>query len=231
MGAVIAFGGCNAELINPAPARKAETMNAPQLGVSYDFRGARLGMTLAEARALSLPSGPSTDLMANDVTYGPVRLHCNTDTPAQFFMSDVEKALGIVECKFGRRVTSKHGGSSTFEPTAFSMGSGNTRDVRYMFLDGRLFAIWIVAKKIFFEIERDELTTKFGPPNDVLNDTIRIRDGVDDPHTLLTWINPAVKIILETPWGRVEDMHVRYITIEGRNRMFAKNRELHPDAD
>lgn len=229
---------------NSAPIKKPVVKKKPavaaaapaQPSVYYDFKGARLGMTLAEVRALPLPTeAPYVDTSGSKYStkYGPMALHCSDEATFgrgyELYVSETEKALGVVVCAYGRKATHSFTGDS-FDRGVINIGPRNTPDIDYKFMDRKLYNIDITAKKDSLNDALEGLTAKFGPPTKVLNDTTQNKAGATFPHTEQTWSNPAAIIMVEAPWSRIDEMHVSYMTAEGGARLVAKKNELHPAA-
>jgi hypothetical protein len=219
-----------------APPKKALPATPSKAAVYYDFKGARLGMTLAEVRALPAPTNPPYRTASSVSEYGPERFLCSTDTYSDgkkatgFYLSKTEEALGVVECKYAREW--KIGRNyTTLDESAISIGSVQTSDVTYGFLDGRLYEISIGGHTNLLSEVLDGLTAKFGKPDVVVNDTTQNKAGATFPHTEQTWINPVASIIVESPWTKIDNMHVSFLTSDGAARLLAKEKELNPSAE
>jgi hypothetical protein len=218
-----------------APPKKASPTKPSKSNVYYDFKGARLGMTLAEVKALPAPTNPPYQAASSVSEYGPERFFCSGETLSDgkeatgFYLSKTEEALGVVECKYAREW--KIGRDyTTLDESAIGIGSFQTSDVTYGFLDGRLYQISIGGHTNLLSEVIDGLTTKFGEPDKVVNDTTQNKAGATFPHTEQTWINPVASITVESPWTKIDNMHVSFLTSEGAARIVAKEKELNPSA-
>jgi hypothetical protein len=217
------------------PPKKSSPAKASKPSIYYDFKGARLGMTLAEVKALSAPTTPPYRTASSVAEYGTERFFCSTDTLSDgkkatgFYLSKVEEALGVVECKYAREW--KIGRDyTTLDESSIGIGSFQTSDVTYNFMDGRLYEISIGGHTNLLSDVIDGLTAKFGTPDKVVNDTTQNKAGATFPHTEQTWINPAATITVESPWTKIDNMHISFLTSEGAARLVAKEKELNPSA-
>jgi len=219
-----------------APAKKPVHAKPSKASVYFDFKGARLGMTLDEVKALSAPTSPPYSTGNSVSEYGPERFFCSTDTFSDgkratgFYLSKVETALGVTECKYAREW--KIGRDyTTLDESRIPIGSFQTNDVSYKFMDGRLYEIEINGHTNLLSEVMDGLRAKFGPPDNVVNDTTQYKAGATFPHTEQTWANPAATITVESPWTKIDNMHVSYLTTEGAARIVAKEAELNPSTN
>lgn len=201
--------------------------------IYFDFKGARLGMSLAEWRALPVPVRSDSDKY---LRYGPVQIVCSTDAAASakfgltFERTGAEQAANVVECAYGRQVL-----SMMFKPwMRVPIGIGTrfaASDITYKFLDGRLFAIELFAHTNLLPDILSGLIAKWGEPNSVLNDTTQNKAGATFPHTLQEWANPVSTIKLESPYGRIDQLNVTYETVEGAAKIAAVEKAINPDAE
>ncbi len=216
-----------------APAAKPAAKAAP--AVYYDFKGARLGMTLDEWKAVTPPLSTSAASFGGKDD-GPERIWCSNDKmpdgkeiTGEFYLSDAEQALGVVACKYARLTGS---GSYHFLTSSYvKIGEYISNDVDYKFLDGKLYEINITGSDNLLSDIMDGLTSKFGQPTTSVNDTTQNKAGATFPHTEKTWLNPVASIHLETPYTKINNLNVTYMAMEPITRIAAKKRELHPASD
>ena len=220
--------------VAPKPASaKAEPVRP---SILYDFKGARLGMTLAEVKALPLPpEGNSSIYESKYIKYGPQGFICSSDQyangkqPSGFYLGETERVLGVVACQYGR-VSAVTKDYASIHGSTIAIGGFVVSDVRYKFMDGRLYEISITGSKNALVDVLDGLNAKFGAPDKVVEDTTQNKAGATFPHSTHTWKNPAASITVEAPWTRIDNMNVIFLSTEGANRLAAKSQELHPSA-
>ena len=229
----VVLGSVSISAIAAPPKKAPPKVSKPS--VYYDFKGARLGMTLAEVKALPAPTNPPYRTGSSVSEYGPERLFCSTDTlsvgkrASSFYLSKVEEALAVVECKYAREW--KIGRDyTTLAELSIGIGSFQTSDVSYRFMDGRLYGISIGGHTNLLAEVIDGLTAKFGAPDKVVNDTTQNKAGATFPHTEQMWVNPVATITVESPWTKINNMHVSFLTTEAAARIVAKEKELNPSA-
>lgn len=211
-------------------------LNAPVKAapaVRYDFKGAKLGMTIEEWKAVEPPIDHSKPISAGE---GPDRIWCSTDrTPdgelaKNFVLSESEKALGVISCKYGRQFLS---GKTYMEiiPSEVKIGNGGSSDVEYNFLDGHLYEISITGRASLLNEMLDIIKSKFGLPTTEVNDMAKNKEGSTFPHATKIWANPIASITVETPYSKIDNLNVSFIAIDLASRILAKKRSLHPASD
>ena len=236
-GGVAALILLGAAPLAAAPAKKANIKAAPTKAakppVYYDFKGARLGMTRAEWQALTPPVDPNSYVGSSE---GPLKVFC-TDTlgrdgkpvSGSGYLTDTEKSLGVVICRYGRLFTV--GNYSSVSPATVKIGQFGSSDVDFKFLGGRLYEVSITGHKNLFGDVMDGLKAKFGEPDLDVNDTTQNKAGATFPHTVKTWINPVASITVETPFTKIDDLNVLYLDAGAAKRISDAEKALHPDAE
>jgi hypothetical protein len=219
-----------ATAVNAAPKKPAFPKPHPaKPAVFYDFKGARLGMTLAEWKALPAPTHPSENLA--EMNYGQPQVVCDGDGTEshQFYPSRAERAANVVECGYAQTVTI--GTYRTWESASIPIGEYAASDVVYKFMDGKLYEISITANESLTSDILEGLAAKWGEPDSVVNDTTQNKAGATFPHTIKTWKNSAALIRFEAPFSRIDDLNVTYETTEGLAHIAAIEKTINPDAD
>jgi len=202
----------------------------------YDFKGARLGMSLTDWRSLPFPGGVQTVQIQNgaNLTYHEEmpRPICSSDATSagysgSFHLNDIETQLGVVSCIYMQTDFLGTGLSESNTP----IGESYANPVVYYFLDGQLYKISITAQSDLLDDVISGLRAKFGEPASSVNDTTQNKAGATFPHLKRIWTNPVAQIVVETPWSRIDDLNATYTTTEGALRISAARRAAHPDAD
>lgn len=234
--ALIATGApTSAQTRHTAPAKVAAKPLPKAPPVWFDFKGAKLGMTLEEWKALVPPIENLAGSTSKSFNQEPVRAWCNTERlpngneVSGFYQSDIERALGVISCKYASLWTV--GTYTTLQSSSIKIGSYSTDDVEYKFLDGILYQINVTGNKALLSDVLDGLTTKFGPPTKSVDDTTQNKAGSTFPHMERSWLNSVASIHLEAPYSKIDNLNVTYMTLDSANRIFAKEKELHPAAD
>lgn len=229
----------------PAPRRPAAAPAKPAAkpapkavpAVWYDFKGAKLGMTMDEWKAVEPPLSTSASSAYTARDEGPDRIWCSTDRfpdgkeiTGTFFLSDAEKALGVVACKYAKlwTITKTY---TSLRSSYVKVGEYISDDVGYKFLDGKLYEINITGSKNLLGDIMDGLTAKFGEPTSKVDDTTQNKAGATFPHMERSWLNPVASIHLETPYTKIDNLNVTFWATDAITRIRAKKRELHPAAD
>lgn len=214
---------------SPAAAKAAPKAPA----VFYDFKGAKLGMTIAEWKALPFPGNPENSKDYGSKSSPPIAPVCKGDPGSDkmmAFVSDAEKASNVIVCQYGYewKITDTY---TSFKSAYVSVGTHITDDVEYKFLDGKLYEINITGSNNLLSDVMDGLTAKFGAPTSVVNDTTQNKAGATFPHTEKTWSNPVASIHMETPYTKIDNMNVTYLAADATSRIVAAEKALHPSAD
>jgi hypothetical protein len=175
--------------VHATPAQPAPAVAAPP--VWYDFKGAKLGMTLADWKALPFPGGGAPQAAAQ----------CSDDPAARIYLSDTERRLGIVQCRYAA------GEAQAKIPLGDRWA---TADYGFAFLDGKLFRITVRAS-LDAQTDVDEgLVAKWGKPTSETSGATQTEAGGSLTHKVKTWINPAASIVLQTPGDRLDELSVAY---------------------
>lgn len=214
----------------PAVARPAAKPAAP--AVYYDFKGARLGMSIAEWKALPFPGKPENSKDYGSNTAPNIQPTCKTDPGGDkvlAFLTSAETAAGVVICQYGYPYSI--GTYQSWKAAYVSVGEHITDRVDYKFLDGKLYEISITGSENLLSDVLEGLTAKFGQATETVNDTTQNKAGATFPHVVKTWRNPAASVRVETPWSRIDDMNVRYDDNAALSRLLAAEKAAHPDAE
>jgi len=207
--------------------------------VYYDFKGARLGMSLAEWRALP---PPSTTVSAPDkgIEEGPDQPVCIGDGEGDSTLLNVrttaESKANVLVCGYAHReklfgttgVAWTHVG---WIGAAIPIGELSAQDVQYKFLDGSLYEISITGDAGLLDEVMSGLRAKWGEPTSVINDATQNKLGATFPHSVRTWANPVAAIRVETPFHEIESLNVTYVTIAGLAKLTAIEKATNPDMD
>jgi hypothetical protein len=218
-------------------AKPAKPVKSPVAKVEpreYDFRGATLGMSLQDFRALKFP----------DANIEPTaRLICSSDQEARLaqggvylFVDDAEKSIGVIECQYFTPSTVMSG---WWDEALVAVGAqGTAKHVDYKFVTDpqsgavRLYLISLIAYVSARSGAMDGLIGKFGQPTATVNNDVQNRMGAKFDHTLATWVNPSSTILLESPSGDIETMSIIYTENSLLNYVDgAKKRTLGPNSN
>jgi hypothetical protein len=217
-----------------APAPVTKQIGEPPLApaVWYDFKGARLGMTVEEWKRLPSPAKPE-NLTRFGLPPQMITPICQGDPGADkliLFRTSGEKAAGVVLCQYAYP-TSVGRSYQSWSTARVSIGQYTADQVIYKFLDGQLYEISITGHINLLTDIMDGLTAKFGDPTKVISDTTQNKMGATFPHTIKSWVNPVAMITVEAPWSRIDNLNVTYGTTEGMARIVAADRAANPAAD
>ncbi len=175
---------------NPRPISAPSAASALAAAVVwYDFKGARLGMSLADWKAMApVAAGAAAE--------------CSDAAGSRMFLSDAEKGAGIVRCQY----------SAAGATAPIPLGSRFTsRDYTFAFLEGRLFRIVLRAPLEARDDVAPGLEARWGKPSSQAQDTTQTEAGGTLVHQVSTWLNPAAAIVLETPADRLDELSVTYL--------------------
>jgi hypothetical protein len=234
--AVAALFGVLATSADALPKKHAASPKQPVAAaeptILYDFKGAKLGMTLEEWRALPSPAilggatVPESDRSRPVCKYDPN----NTGEYAAMYLSmKGDDAAHVVPCKYGFLHVIE--GHNMWTDAQIPIGDSMATDVEYRFVDGKLYQILVWVDTSALQNVMDGLTAKWGQPSSVVNDTVPNKLGMSLPHTIKIWQNPAASIRLETPFSRIDNLMVTYESAEGARKVQSILQSISPDAD
>jgi len=178
----------------------------------YDFRGAALGMSLAQLRASAFP----------DASWQPrAKLFCSSDKESKnsstgiwfYLEDDAEKAVGVIQCEYFRPQSFF---LHSWEKADMVVGGGSAKHIIYAFVPDphdhvvRLYSISVHADTGGASSAMEGLREKFGAPTTSTSDVIQNRMGAKFDHTLAMWANPLSTIFFENPSGDVDTMAIIY---------------------
>jgi hypothetical protein len=221
------------------PAKKAETSKSREAAESrehpavfYDFKGARLGMTLADWKTVPAPIRISP---SDTYTYLPL---CAGEPTARLHQilegagTSLEKAANVRICGY-YGIKSPSGRSKFRDVVSASVPIGelSASNVYYKFLDDKLYEIVFTDDASLFGNVNDGLVAKWGEPTSVVESTIQNQAGATFPHVVKKWENPMAFIRVEMPSVRVSYLTVRYGTTEGAAKLTAIEEAINPDAE
>lgn len=208
----------------PRAVKAAKPSSKP--AVLYDFKGARLGMTVAEWRALTPPSEPPT-YVSRPACAG--EQFNGEPITASFYAGEAEKAANVLVCGYVYRGASGTSGSWRRYPTP--LGKVNAADVDYKFLDGRLYEINVTTNTDAAADVLDGLNTRWGKPTSVTKGTTQNKAGASFPHTIQIWSNRVASIQFEGPYTRINNLNITYATKAGSKKIDSIQEALHPSAE
>ena len=205
---------------------------AAKPAIFYDFKGARLGMSLAEWRAMPVLGQNSLSGLGNSVIkFGPVRGVCagdsGVDSLPMSFRTEAESKANVVVC--GYAYSEGIGTTTMWAPASISIGELSASDVEYKFLDDHLYEISVTGNARLLDEVMSGLRAKWGEPTTVVNDTTQNKAGATFPHTVRSWVNPAAIIRVETPFSKIDDLNVSYTTAAGLAKIDAIEKAMNPD--
>jgi hypothetical protein len=213
----------------------ASHAGADAAAVYYDFKGARLGMSLAEWRALPVPAQSMEGLAgaSSMIQVGAVEAHCSGDAGAAAgamdFRTPAEIKANVLVCRYAYPETI--GSDTMWMPASMPIGELHASDVEYKFLDRTLYEISVTGNSGLLMEVMSGLRAKWGEPTSVVNDTTQNKAGATFPHTVQSWANPVALIRVETPFSRIDDLNVSYETATGLARITSIEKVLNPDLD
>jgi len=214
-------------------ASKPAAKGAP--AVWYDFHGAKLGMTIAEWKAMTPPV--RRDAAYSFQTVGDVVAICTNDGDPQtehssFYSNKDEQAAGVVLC--GYRIRARYDfdqAKPDYRPAEVMIGDRSTDYVIYKFLDGKLYEIVVSGPTSLVNDVLDGLVAKFGPPSSEINDTVHNKLGGTFDRARKRWFNPVASINFETPWSEIGDFGLVYSANGPTLRLENAKLAAHPYAD
>jgi hypothetical protein len=199
----------------PAPALKEAT---PEPGPPYEFRGATLGMTLLELKAMPYPEGSTGPLGS----YGSsVLLRCTSEIRDNSFdplsVSKEDAAVGAIECRW-MRPPNRDEYNYSWDEASVIVGDKPAKALAYKFfpIDGelRLRSIVVVTGTAQFPTIVAALTGKYGAPGKVTQGEVQNRAGNTFSATEVKWDNVTSSIEVVERSGQVDEMVLLYMHAE-----------------
>lgn len=209
----------------PEPPHHVDAAASAPPAEPYDFRGAKLGMSLADFKQLPYPDGDRAQVAFGNDWAKIVQVHCSDESKLGYGLAVYGN--GALEANHGLRCQWKHGEYTTpikGLPHGFTqradgvwmvVGSVTSKDVSYDFTPDstgtlRLFQIQLTAKNDGFEQLALDLKTKFGPPSKVESDDLQNGIGNHFASAHLTWDNGLSTIELKQRYDDVETLQLTY---------------------
>lgn len=184
----------------------------------YDFRGARLGMTLSEFKSMPYPD-PKPSESADLPIPAPV---CTGDP----YLGSLEillqprgtqASLGMVTCIWATRKSSATTSRVDYIPAAINVAGAQVSLVRYAFVklnnegELRLYRIGMSGfASARFERIFEGLRERFGPPSSVDQSMVQNRMGAQFPNTTATWRNDQSVILVVQRATAIDEMSLSY---------------------
>ena len=164
-----------------------------------EFKGSRLGMSLAAWRSAPFPG----------VTPTPVRPVCSDDDPAHagrlgLLVSATDRTASQVVCTYAFT-----GLGGPREPVPISDGLF-ARAIRYTFRGGRLAEISYLASPNAFDALVARIDAQMGPSTSTTRDALRMRSAAWLPRVRMRWLGRAGTVTLTDPVADTGMMAVDY---------------------
>lgn len=201
------------------------TGSAQPAPAPYDFRGARLGMSVDEFRALSYPD-ESAYLRARVVCSGDPEITSENSIRifGDLLLAPHERSLGIVKCSYFQSSTHTYPGTNRSFTTwlragviagsyagnftySFAPPAGGGSPALYEILSTDI-RIGGLSRLI------EGLRERFGPPISDTSDTMQVRSGAVFPRRALSWENGRDAITLVAPGVTSDLMTLAYRRVE-----------------
>jgi len=185
-------------------------------GQTFDFRGARLGMTVEEWKSLTPP----------EQLFRKAEPTCSSESGQSWVtLTETEKKAGIVECAYtypflGIRAR-----------TGQKVGDAEITGATYYFFKNRLYQIELIATEDALRPIRKGLTSKYGPPAFEDTGSIQNRAGATFPQIKLGWARPGELIAVSAPGGgQIDRMLVLFSMSDALTEVEAAKRAVDPKA-
>jgi len=161
-----------------------------------DFRGARLGMSLAEWKT-SPPPKQTIEFR---------RSSCSTERPQRLWvdvrLKPEKAAAGVVACLY------------MTDDTPANQTAGNSEvDVTYCFFDSRLYELDMYVLDGALPAIRANLLKRFGSPTSSTRSTSKMGSGETVPTVEETWRVGHAVILLQAPNERFDLARLRFIDL------------------
>lgn len=180
----------------------------------YDFRGAKLGMTLDEFKKLPFPDRDDSKRAMNSTP----QLRCSDELSGDY-LADVHvveeyKNAGEVECLY-KMPPDKAAYRFSWEDAYLSVGEGASDGVVYLFYTDdagakRLGDVGITMNNATFDSLAAGLTTKLGSPTKTEEKDLQNGIGNHFKSVTLLWDNGISTVKLEQRSAKINEMQLTY---------------------
>jgi len=192
----------------------------PQPATPYDFRGARLGITLGDFKQLAFPDAGEVAEKYHGTRGAQVELACSGSSdpgfndPKRVYATEEFRKANGVKCMY-KVPPSSSGYHSFWDDAVMMVGTVTSTDVMYLFYPDesgsvRLGDIIIVANNHGFDSLAAALIGKLGPPTKTSDDDLQNGVGNHFKSTVLLWDNGVSTVKLEQRHGKISDMQLSY---------------------
>ena len=210
----------------------ASTASASTTDVPFDFRGAKLGMTLADFRAMPFPDPESRSLGAGLAK--TVKLVCTGDqlgeTYDPIYVSPIEASVGAIDCAWMLPPDAKRY-QFTWTRAYVDVGEYTSIHVEYRFAPSasgelalRQIAISLSTKA--FQETVAGLRTRFGAPAAEVQGKVQNGIGNSFDSTTVEWKNSVSSLVVIERAGTINEMGMLYTNIPLDTAFRAKVKSL-----
>lgn len=155
---------------------------------AFEFRGAQLGMTKDQWKALPVPQQ----------VFGPATARCTDEEPRALWAADLlpdMRAAGIVKCVYVKDAGGYAAGQR--------LGNSELTSVEYLFRADKLYKISIIGVDLAAPSLMDALVAKYGKPV-MSGGSLTTRAGQTVPQMTATWRANGETIQVASPSLRLD---------------------------
>jgi hypothetical protein len=200
----------------------------------FDFRGARLGMSLSDFRKLPIPGGVNA---VEVQAFGAVPELVCTDynsTESKFNRVSVvesDEILGVIKCAW-LRPPNQDKARYAWDYAMVPVGEDASNNVTFSFIktpdasEHQLYDISIVMKNFRFSSVVTGLKERFGKPASTKTGEVQNQIGNIFSNTTITWRNDVSSIYLEERAGEINKMLLDYSHTALAKYYFAERKKI-----
>ena len=185
---------------------------------AFDFRAAKLGMSLSDFKQLPFPDAQSYTSRTGNAPAIICTGHPGLDSIEILLRSrGIEQSLGVVKCLWAIQGELKFNRTTYYAPAPINVAGTPSQQILYYFVkrpedpESRLFRISISGMDTdHFERVAQGLKERFGPPAQLREETVQNRMGAKFSNTIMWWRNAYSSIYLIERSGTIDKMALTY---------------------
>lgn len=203
----------------------------PNVAIDFDFKGARLGMTLAEWRALPIDvmdDGGSAfehehmpEYKVSKTTTVCKNDSQNMDEAPDLFFGDAPDVADVTVCTFAHKEGTL---VDIWKVSNVKLADGAADSADYYFSNGRLYEIVVRAPASLADDVTALLRQKYGSSSTVRHGTVQNSFGALFEQTNITWDRSDSYIDLTSPFNDLNHMSLQFGIVSVINGIERKGR-------
>jgi hypothetical protein len=199
----------------------------------FDFRGARMGMSLSDFRKLPIPGGVNA---IEAQAFGIPSLVCTdyNSTESKFYLVSVneeDEILGVIKCAW-LTPPNPNEARYSWDYADVPVGEYGSKHVTFSFIktpkasEHQLYDVSIVMTNKGFDSVVTGLTERFEKPASTQTGKVQNKIGNFFSNTTITWRNDVSSIYLEERFMEIDEMWLNYSHTALAKYYFAEKKKI-----